>query len=187
MIDDPSIVSLFEERDEKAILYTSQKYGARLRNLAKSIVGDYEIACECENDTYLEAWNRIPPHNPSEYLYAFLSRITRNKAIDRCRNGNRKKRKAYIMELSSEIESCISAPDDTESKIDGVILGEVISSYLRTLPELQRNIFIRRYWHCDSILDISLHFAISQSKTKTILFRCRNGLREYLIEEGYTL
>lgn len=186
-MDDSEIVYLFEERDETAILYTSQKYGSKIRNLAYRIVNDYEIACECENDTYLEAWNRIPPHNPSEYLYAFLSRITRNIAIDRCRMGNRKKRKAHIVELSSELESCIPASDDTESRIDGVILGEVISSYLHTLPEIQRNIFIRRYWHCDSILEISMRFAISQNKAKSILFRCRNGLREYLMEEGYTL
>lgn len=186
-MDDSKIVSLFEERDETAILYTSQKYGSRLRNLAYRIVNDHEIACECENDTYLEAWNRIPPHNPTEYLYAFLSRITRNIAIDRCRKGNRKKRKAHIVELSSELESCIPAPDDTESRIDGVILGEVISSYLHTLPETQRNIFIRRYWYCDSILEISIRFAISQNKAKSILYRCRYGLREYLMEEGYTL
>lgn len=184
---DSKIVELYLRREETAITQTANQYGSQLRQLAYGILEDRETAKECENDTYLEAWNLIPPHEPRTYLFAFLARITRHLALDYCRKRSRLKRSAYIAELSAEMESCIPAPCDTVCQLDGIILGQVISTYLRQLREEQRNVFLRRYWYMDSIAVISKRFGCSQSKVKTMLFRCRNGLREYLLKEGYTL
>jgi len=187
VLDDSKIVELFLARDETAIKKISEKYGARLRYLAYEIVKDRQTAEECENDVYLEAWNSIPPHEPRNYLYAFLARITRHIALNFCRDRNRLRRSALICELSEEIEQCIPSPNDAECRADDIALGEAINNFLKKMDEEKRNIFVRRYWYLDSITDISKRFGLSESKIKTTLFRCRNLLRKYLEKDGYTL
>ena len=186
-LDDDRIVELYLLRDETAIKQTSEEYGNRLRSLAYGIVNDHQTAEECENDTYMEAWNTIPPHEPRSYLYAFLARITRHIALNFCRDRSRLKRSALICELSAELEQCISAPDDVECRIDDMVFSETLNGFLGKLEEEKRNIFIRRYWYLDSIADISKRFALSESKVKTTLCRCRNQLRQHLEKEGYTI
>lgn len=186
-MDDNQIVDLYLMRDEAAIEETSKKFGSRLRALAHGIVKDRQTAEECENDTYMEAWRCIPPHTPRTYLYAFLARLTRNTALNYCRDRSRLKRSAYICELSTEMEQCIPAPNDMECRLDDMALGEALNKFLSTLNEEKRNIFVRRYWYLDSIAEISGHYALSQSKVKTTLFRCRILLREHLEKEGIAL
>ncbi len=186
-MEDGAIVQLYLNRDEAAIRHTWEKYGKRLRSLSQGIVGDAQTAEECENDTYMEAWMRIPPHEPKSYLYAFLARITRHISLNCCRSRSQLKRSAHICQLSAEMEQCIPAPDDTECRIDDMLLGEAINGFLSTLKEENRNIFLRRYWYLDSIAQISRRFALSESKVKSVLFRCRNQLRTYLEKEGYHL
>ena len=186
-MEDHKIVELYLNRDETAISQTSEKFGKRLQTLAYGIVGDRQTAEECENDTYMEAWNAIPPHEPRNYLYAFLARLTRHISLNRCRERSRLKRSAFICELTAEMEQCIPAPDDVECRIDDMALREAINGFLGTLKEERRNIFLRRYWYLDSIADISKRFGLSESKVKTTLFRCRGQLREYLEQEGYVI
>lgn len=186
-LEDVRIIDLFFERDETAIRYVSEKYGNRLRSLSHSIVKDMQTAEECENDTYVEAWNSIPPHSPKEYLYAFLARITRHVSLNCCRERSRLKRSAYICELSSEMEQCIPSPDDCECRIDDLIFADVINKFLASQNTEKRNIFLRRYWYMDSIADISKRYGYSESKVKATLFRSRNQLREHLEKEGYIL
>lgn len=185
-MDDERIVELYLNRDEAAIEQTSKKYGRRLRLLALGIVKNSQTAEECENDTYMKAWNSIPPCEPKSYLYAFLSRITRHISLNRCRDLRRIKRNAFICELSREMEECIPAPDDADCRMDNMLLSEAINGFLETLSEEKRNVFLRRYWYLDSIADISKRFALSESKVKTMLFRIRNQFRKYLEKEGYT-
>lgn len=186
-LDDNRIVELYLLRDETAISQTNEKYGSRLRSLAYSIVEDRQTAEECENDTYMEAWNSIPPHEPRSYLYAFLARITRHISLNCCRNRSRLKRSAFLSELSTELEQCLPAPDDTACRVDDMVLAEVLNAFLGTLSEEKRNIFLRRYWYLDSVAAIAKRFSLSESKVKTTLFRCRNLLREHLEKEGYPL
>ena len=186
-MDDNRIVELYLLRDETAIKHTAEKFGSRLRALAYGIVDDHQTAEECENDTYMEAWNTIPPHEPRCYLYAFLARIIRHISLNCCRDRSRLKRSAFICELSMEMEQCIPTPDDVECRMDDMALSHAINGFLSKLNEEKRNIFVRRYWYLDSIADISERFALSESKVKTTLFRCRNQLREHLEKEGYAL
>lgn len=186
-MDDPTIVDLYLRRDENAIKETAYKYGRRLRSLANGIVDDPETAEECENDTYMEAWNTIPPHEPKHYLYAFLARITRHIALNCCRDRSRLKRSAHICELSSELEQCIPAPDDGLCRVESAELAGAINGFLATLEVEKRNIFLRRYWFLDTIPAISQRYGYSESKIKSVLFRIRNKLRMYLQKEGYEL
>ena len=186
-MEDGQIIDLFLARDETAIQHAAEKYGLRLRALALHIVQEPQTAEECENDAYLAAWNAIPPHEPRDYLYAFLARIVRNIALNRCRDQSRLKRDAFVAELSREMEECLPAPDDLESRLNDMALQEALNGFLGTLGEEKRNIFLRRYWYLDSVSEIAKRFGMSQSKVKTTLFRVRNQLREYLEKEVYTL
>ena len=186
-MDDSVIVDLYLNRDETAIKHTSAKYGDRLRQLAHTIVEDRSAAEECENDTYLQAWNAIPPHEPRAYLFAFLARITRHIALDICKQRSRLKRGAILCELSAELEQCIPARDDVTRHLEAKVLCEEINRFLATLTNEKRNIFVRRYWYMDSVASISSFYGLKQSKVKSILFRSRNELRQYLKKEGYDL
>lgn len=186
-MEDEKIVELFAYRDETAIQRTSEKYGQRLRALSLSIVEDWQTAEECENDTYMEAWNLIPPHEPKSYLYAFLARITRHLSLNCCRKRSRLKRSAFINELSAEMEQCIPAPDDLECRMDNLLLQQAINGFLGTLSAEKRNVFLRRYWYLDSVGAIADRYCLSQSKVKTMLFRMRKQLRKYFKQEGYDL
>lgn len=186
-MDDDKIVELFLNKDESAIACTAEKYGHRLCSIAQRITTDLSVAEECENDTYLEAWNRIPPNEPRTYLLAFLSKIIRNISINRCVERDRLKRSAYITELSVEMEQCIPSPNDVESYLDGIEIGRIISVFLHRQSKEKRVIFMHRYYYLDSVSSIADRFGYSESKVKSMLFRMRNDLRNYLIKEGYTL
>lgn len=181
-MEDSLIVDLYLQRDEAAISESCEKYGSRLRSLALGITEDALTAEECENDTYLEAWRRIPPHEPRKYLYAFLARITRHLSLNRIREGKAQKRSSLLCSLSTELEQCLPAKNDA---LDEFALKEALNGFLATLSVEKRNIFLRRYWFLDSIESISERFGISQSKVKATLFRCRKGLKSYLEQEGY--
>ncbi len=110
-MEDEKIVDLFLDRDESAISHVAEKYGSRLCTISYRITQDHATAEECENDTYLEAWNRIPPNEPRAYLPTFLSKIVRNISLNRCIERKRLKRSAYVSELSKEMEQCIAGKD----------------------------------------------------------------------------
>ena len=186
-MDDSRIIDLYFARDESAVSQTAMKYGLRLRRIADRIVNDASSAEECENDTYLEAWNRIPPHEPRTWLFAFLGKIIRHLAIDECRRRNSAKRHALFCELTQEMEECIPGQETIEEVIEADALTRAINAFLDKQPEEQRNIFVRRYWFFDPIPEISKRYGHSQSKVKTTLFRMRNRLREHLEKEGYTI
>ena len=185
-MEDERIVQLYLDRDESAIRQTAEKYGARLYALSLGITSDRQTAEECENDTYLEAWNRIPPNEPGSYLYAFLARIVRHVSIDRCRERASLKRDAVLVELSEEMAQCLPAAEDVESAVAEKELGEAIGRFLLTVPQEKRVIFVRRYFYLDPIGEIGRRCGVSESKVKSTLFRLRNALRAYLTKEGYT-
>ena len=186
-MEDEKIVELYFHRNEAAIRYTKEKYGQRLRTLSFGIVEDTQTAEECENDTYMEAWNYIPPKEPKNYFYAFLARIIRHISLDCCRKRDRLKRSAYVTELSEEIESCLPATNAVDRLVDDMVFHDMINGFLKTLDQEKRNIFLRRYWYLDSVAEIAKRYKLSQAKIKTTLFRCRGALREYLEKEDYVL
>ncbi len=186
-MNDRQIVALYLARDEQAIERTAAQYGRRLRSLAERITADIQTAEECENDTYLEAWQRIPPHEPFDYLGAFLSRIVRHLALNRCRDRARQKRSGPVCVLSDELEQCLPAPDNCACRVDELVLGEVINRFLASLDTEKRRLFLRRYWYFDSVADLCRRFEMSESKVKTTLHRCRKALRDMLEKEGFVL
>lgn len=186
-MEDSKIVDLYLDRDEAAISYTAEKYGLRLRQIAKNILNSMTAAEECENDTYLRAWNHIPPNEPRSYLFAFLGKIIRNLAIDECRKSKGRKNQPLFCDLTKEMEQCLPGQNNAEEAVEADMLSQAINIFLGTLPEEQRNIFVRRYWYFDTISEIAERYGFSQSKVKTNLFRMREELKKHLEKGGYTI
>ena len=184
-MEDRQIVRLFWQRDEQAIRETESKYGGKLSSLAYRIVNTHEDAEECVTDTYLAAWNSIPPQWP-EYLFAYLAKICRNLCFGRLDWLGAAKRKGEVVSLTREMELCV--PDRRlEDRIEGRELGEVLNRFLGTISRENRMIFLRRYWYADTVAEISERYGITQSKVKTSLHRTRNKLSAFLKKEGIPL
>lgn len=183
-MNDEEIVELYIKRDENAIRQTQRKFGKRIINISKNITGSELTAEEVENDTYLRAWENIPPTEPRTYLFAFLARIARNLSISICRERSALKRNAMLVELSDEMEECIPSSVDVEGEAEGNMLLELINKFLFSKSEDKRNIFMRRYWYLDSVGEIAKRFGISESNVKISLFRMRTELREFLEAQG---
>lgn len=186
-MEDARIVDLYLARDVQAITCTAEKYGARLRGLAHNILEDAPAAEECENDTYLQAWQSIPPSQPRDHLFAFLARICRHLSLDVCRRRSAQRRSASLTTLTEEMEQCLPAPDDTESRVEARLLAESISRFLQAQPPLKRMVFVRRYWYLDPLAHIARRYGLSEGRVKTLLYRMRLALREYLKKEGFDL
>lgn len=184
-MQDAEIVALYWERNERAIRETERQYGRYLFQIAHNILREREDSRECVNDTYLRAWNSMPPGRPGA-LSLYLGKITRNLSIDRFRTRTRKKRGGTEYESSlSELEECISAGNTTEQLADARALAAALNAFLKTLSPEARGVFIGRYYYMDSIREVAFHYGISESKTKSMLWRIRIRLREYLEKEGY--
>ena len=182
---DQEIIALYWARNELAIEETEKAYGGRLNALARRIVTSSEDAQECVNDTYLTAWNTIPPQKP-EYFFAYLAKICRNSCLGRLDWLNAAKRKAEVVTLTREMELCI--PDrSNERRLEGQELGKLLNRFLETISRESRMIFLRRYWYADSVQEIAQRYGISQSKVKTSLYRTRNRLSSFLQKEGVAI
>lgn len=186
-MEDSKIVELYFKRDENAIRQTQRKFGKRIKNISKNITGSALTAEEVENDTYLRAWENIPPAEPASYLFAFLARITRNISISLCRERSSLKRNAVLVELSDEMAQCLPSSCNIEEEAEADNVLELINKFLFSKTEDKRNIFMRRYWYLDSVSDIAKRFGLSESNVKTTLFRLREELRGYLAEQGITV
>ena len=187
MMDDKTIVDLYLRKDQNALSASAEKYGTRLKQISFRIVHDISDAEECENDTYLSAWNSIPPHAPNHYLFAFLAKIVRNISLNLYTKNHTQKRYAHIVELSKEMEECLPAPSDDPCSACDSELMQCINRFLLRLSEEERTVFVRRYWFADSIKEVASRFNISESKTKSMLLRTRNKLKKYFESEGLQL
>ena len=183
-MNDEQIIQMFFTRNEDAIRQTDGRYGAKLTRLSENIVGSREDAQECVNDTWLKAWNTIPPQKP-QHLAAYLGRLTRNASIDCMRTRTRKQRGGHETELVlEELQDCIAHSANVEREIEGRELTAAINAFLGTLSAFDRNVFVCRYWYLDPVRDIAKAAHASESRIKSILFRLRKKLRKYLTEEG---
>lgn len=183
-MEDNKIIELYFERNEAALSETSEKYGKYLYKIAFNILSDAEDSEESVNDTYLNAWNTIPPEKPN-ILSAFLSKITRYISLNKFREKRAAKRGGGEIDLAyEEIEECIPAQNDVYDIIETKELAKIISDFLKKLPSTERRIFILRYYYLYSLADISEHFGFSQSKTASMLHRTRKKILSHLEKEG---
>ena len=181
-MEDSKIVELYLKRDESAISESDRKYGRFLSYLAKNILSR-EDAEECVNDTFLTAWNRIPPIIPDS-LKAFLGRIVRDLSISKYRANHAAKRYSGMDVLLSELEECLPASDSVDESVERNVLSGIIKDWLSTLPPESRSLFVRRYWYGDSVKELAFESGCSQNTMAQRMFNLRKALKETLEKEG---
>ena len=184
-MDDKRIVELFFQRDEQALTETRQKYSRYLHRIVHNVLRDPQDAEECVNDTYLRAWNAIPPHRPQR-LSVYLGKIARHLALDRYAALTADKRgggtTAAILEEWRD-----ALPDGGGDPTDDLAVREALSRFLRQLPDERRRVFIRRYWYGEPIRAIAAACHSTESRIKMMLSRTRDELKTFLEKEGIAL
>lgn len=185
--EDNELIRLFLKRDESALEKTGNAYGARLKRIAGSLLCDDFAAEECVSDALFEAWNSIPPNEPYGYLFSYLGRIVRCRAIDRAGRDKAKKRSAVFVELTREIEEAIPSRGGVESEAEANELKRLINGFLASLPGEKRDIFVLRYWFMEPVKDIAKKLGKGESSVKMTLLRLRGELKTHLENNGYTV
>ncbi len=185
-MDDKDIIELYWQRAENAIEETSKKYGRYCRTIAYNILYSDSDAEECVNDTYLKAWNVIPPQKPKS-LSAFLGRITRNIALNRYIHDNAKKRSGEVNVIFEELENAVFHSDSSEDIADELALKEAVNGFLGSLTQKSRNVFFQRYWYFLSVKEIAYHNSMTENGVKVSLLRTREKFKSYLEKEGIIL
>lgn len=180
---DADIISLYFERSEEAISRTREQYGKLIRHIISGILKSPEDTDECENDTYMNAWNAIPPNRPRS-LKAYLAVIARNLAFKRYEYLHAEKRNPEAAVSFEELAGCLCSNPASNSYADEE-LRDAINAFLKTLKPDHRRIFLLRYWQANSIDEIMQISGFSKSKTESILFRTRKKMRKFLEERGY--
>ena len=177
---DADIIDLYFARDEKAIRESDKAYGKYCTTVAMNILASKPDAEECVNDTWLKAWQSIPPARPYD-LKAFLGRITRNLSLDRFRTMNRHKRNRDLEVAMEELSEAIPLPDDTSDSL----LRQLLNEFLAQTDSLNRRLFVGRYWHGHSVTVLAKHYGLTDNAVSHRLSRTRTALKEYLEKEGY--
>lgn len=184
MMSDSEIVALFWNRNENAISMTSKKYGTYCMRVAMNILNNHSDSEECVNDTYLKAWNSIPPHKPAK-LSTFLGKITRNLSFDIYRKKHTNTRgNGEMPVVLDELAEIISGGDIPEDIVIEKELIKEINQFLAGLSDEKRKIFVCRYWYADSVKDIAKKFKMTENNVSVTLARTRKMLRDYLVERG---
>ena len=185
-LPDKAIVELFFARDEAAITESDRKYGSYLWTVAHNILRNDADCEECRNDTYLRAWETIPPTRPAS-LGGYLTKIIRGIAINRYDRDRRDRRiPPEAVESLSDFEGFLSdtpAPDEAEN----ALIGEVISRYLRGCKKRRRYIFMARFYAARPVAEIAERLGVSRSAVKRELAGIRKELRNELEKEGITV
>lgn len=180
-MEDYQIVDLYWARQESAIGESHRKYGKMLQSLSFSVLSSKEDAEECVNDTYLRAWNSIPPAKPNS-LQAFLAAITRRLSLDRYRKQRAAKRNHDLEVSFEELSDMVQAPDERANE-----LPELLNAFLRTLDSRERRLFLRRYWVSVSLEALANEEGTTKNAVTVRLYKTRNKLKVYLQERGYTV
>jgi len=184
-VEDAEIVGLYWRRSETAISETEKKYGAYCHTIAEQILHNTQDADECVNDTWLRAWNGIPPQRPIR-LRMFLAKITRNLAFDRYQAQRAGKRGGGETDLIlEELKECVSTGETAESPVMARELEQTVNQFVHTLPERDCNVFVRRYFFAEPVEAISKRYGLSANHVMVILCRTRKKLKAHLKREGY--
>lgn len=187
VMDDEKIVELYWQRSEAAIAETARKFGSYCRAIAHRILSDREAEEECLNDTWLGAWNSMPPHKPN-ILSVFLGKITRRLSLSRLEKNHAQKRGGGAYEAAlEELEECIPAADSAQQLYDENALTELLREFLKRQSEENKRIFLMRYWYIAPIKTICAECSLGENTVKSRLFRMREQLRKILENEGYTI
>ncbi len=184
-MEDSRIIALYWERSADAIMESREKYGGYCFAVAHHILDNDEDSEECVNDTWLNAWNAMPPHHPN-VLRMFFAKITRRIAFDRYKQSSAQKRgRGEIPKALDELAECVGVETDLDGELIAQELAECIRAFLRSLPEREGNLFLRRYFFTESLEEIGKRYGLTCNHVAVLLGRVRKKLKKRLIEEGF--
>ncbi len=181
MTEDESIIELFFQRSEQAIRKLDLSYGKVCHKTAYNILHSMQDAEECVNDAYLVMWNAIPPKRPNPLL-TYLCKIVRNLSITRFHANTAKKRNSAYDVVLEELDDCLASIATVETEMETKELTGMIEGFLETLTQENRVIFMRRYWFCDTYVEIAKRVGLTKKNVSVRLTRMRKQLKEYLEE-----
>ena len=185
-MEDQQIVDLYFARSESAITETDRKYGRYCHSIAYNILEDHEDAKEIVNDTYLKAWNTIPPNRPDP-LKPYVGMISRHLSLDRYEEYHTQKRGGQVPLVLEELAECIPDNDSREDIGESVALKDALAKFIRSLPDKTQMIFLRRYWYASSVAEIAEEFGMRENSVNVLLHRTRKKLKDHLQKEGFDL
>lgn len=185
-MEDQQIVDLYFARSESAITETDRKYGRYCHSIAYNILEDHEDAKEIVNDTYLKAWNTIPPNRPDP-LKPYVGMISRHLSLDRYEEYHTQKRGGQVPLVLEELAECIPDNDSREDIGESVALKDALAKFIRSLPDKTQMIFLRRYWYASSVAEIAEEYGIRENSVNVLLHRTRKKLKDHLQKEGFDL
>jgi RNA polymerase sigma-70 factor (ECF subfamily) len=181
-MDDARIIELYWQRDERAVSESRAKYGGLLMRIAVNILQNAEDGEECVSDTYIRAWDTMPPQRPHS-LAAYLGRIVRNLSVNRWHTLRAQKRGGGAELLLSELEECAPANASAEQEAERAELTAAIDRWLRSLSRSDRALFLRRYWYGDAVNMLAEECGVTPRALASRLYRLRQGLRRELEKE----
>ncbi len=183
-MEDGKIIELYWARSQQAIAESEKKYGPYCHTIARRILEREEDAEECVNDTWLRAWNVMPPQRPG-ILSAFFGKVTRNLSLDRWRRLRAAKRGGSQVEIAlHELEDCLPDRRRPDENLEAGETAAMISAFLRRQPREDRALFVRRYFHLEPLNELAERFGMSVGQVKSRLHRMRGRLREELERQG---
>lgn len=184
-MEDSQIIELYWQRNTDAISETSEKYGTYCFSIAENILYSAEDSRECVNDTWLCAWNAIPPQRPA-ILRLFLAKITRNLSFDRFRSKKAEKRGGGELPLVlDELEECLDSGTNVEAAYESRELEEFVRQFVRALPKRERDLFVRRYFFTEPVAAAAKRYGLTENNAAVILSRTRKKLKDELRKGGY--
>ena len=185
-MEDQQILDLYFARSESAITETDRKYGRYCHSIAYNILEDHEDAEEIVNDTYLKAWNTIPPNRPDP-LKPYVGMISRHLSLDRYEEYHTQKRGGQVPLVLEELAECIPDNDSREDIGESVALKDALAKFIRSLPDKTQMIFLRRYWYASSVAEIAEEYGMRENSVNVLLHRTRKKLKDHLQKEGFDL
>ena len=185
-MEDQQILDLYFARSESAITETDRKYGRYCHSIAYNILEDHEDAKEIVNDTYLKAWNTIPPNRPDP-LKPYVGMISRHLSLDRYEEYHTQKRGGQVLLVLEELAECIPDNDSREDIGESVALKDALAKFIRSLPDKTQMIFLRRYWYASSVAEIAEEYGMRENSVNVLLHRTRKKLKDHLQKEGFDL
>ena len=183
-MEDGAIIDLYWARSQQAIAESEKKYGSYCHTIALRILDREEDAEECVNDTWLRAWNAMPPQRPG-ILSAFFGKLTRNLSLDRWRKGRAAKRGGSQAEVAlHELEDCLPDHRRPDEALEARETAALISAFLRRQTQADRALFVSRYFYLEPLNDLAGRFGMSVGQVKSRLHRMRGKLKQELEREG---
>ena len=185
-LTDAEIISLYWARDEQAVTETARRYGSYIHAISVQILESEPDAEECVNDTYLKAWNTIPPNRPDP-LKPYVGMISRHLSLDRYEEYHTQKRGGQVPLVLEELAECIPDNDSREDIGESVALKDALARFIRSLPDKTQMIFLRRYWYASSAAEIAEEYGMRENSVNVLLHRTRKKLKDHLQKEGFDL